>query len=155
MVRDVDDRSQPGFSWRVSLSIIVGIGWLVFVILWLFFYAGEYDGYKTVAILLLSLLLVGLVLGVPWTIWGVRHRSHQEKKMWQTSGFRWRVYLSTVMALVFILFLIYWFWYHAAMYNIFQNIAIFIVAILVAGGVMGASWAPWGMKHGDKFDKYH
>ena len=30
---------------------------------------------------------------------------------------------------------------------------IFIVSILIIGGVLGAAWAPWGMRHSHKFDK--
>ena len=35
-----------GFGWRVSLSILMGVGWLVFLIIWLFFYAGGYNIYQ-------------------------------------------------------------------------------------------------------------
>jgi hypothetical protein len=52
-----------------------------------------------------------------------------------------------------VVFLIYWFWYQASIFDIYQNIAIFIVAILIMGGIMGAVWAPWGMKHGRRFEK--
>jgi hypothetical protein len=48
--------------------------------------------------------------------------------------------------------MIYWFWFMASGFDLYQNIAILIVLILVAGGIMAGSWAPWGMKHGDKFD---
>ena len=37
-----------GMGWRVSLSILVGVGWLVFLLIWFFFYAGTYTiGKKT------------------------------------------------------------------------------------------------------------
>jgi hypothetical protein len=32
-----------GMGWRVSLSILVGVGWLVFLLLWFFFYADVYN----------------------------------------------------------------------------------------------------------------
>jgi len=144
---------EKGLGWRVSLSIIAGVGWLVFIILWLFFYASNYTGYQNVAIFLISILAIIAILGAPWIIWGMRQQTKEEKKMWKTRGFRWRVWLSGILALALMIFLIYWFWYQASTYDLYQNIAIFIVSILIAGGAMGASWAPWGIKHGHKFEK--
>lgn len=141
-----------GMGWKVSLSILGGVGWLVFLILWLFFYAGNYSWEKNVAIFLLSFLVMGCILGIPWMVWGLRHRTEHEKEMWRTKGFRWRIWLSALLAFVVIMFLIYWFWYLAEPYTVYQNLAIIIVSFLIVGGIMGASWAPWGMKYGDRFD---
>ena len=147
-----ENRETKGMGWRVSLSIIVGVGWLVFLILWLFFYASAYSGYQNIAIFLLSILLVVCILGAPWTIWGLKHQTEKEKDMWRTKGFKWRVWVSAFLVFILAIFLIYWFWFHAETYSLYQNAAIFIVSILIIGGVLGASWAPWGMKHGNKFE---
>ncbi|MFB0544945.1 MAG: hypothetical protein ACETVN_04470 [Asgard group archaeon] len=48
--KDEEIMETPGFAWRVSLSIIVGVGWLVFLILWLSNYP-------------CSILIVGGILG--------------------------------------------------------------------------------------------
>ena len=143
---------KEGLGWRVSLSIIVGVGWLVFLIVWLFFYASDYTAYKNLAIVMISVLLMIIILGIPWSIWGFRFQTKKEKEMWKTKGFKWRVGLSIIIAFVLIIFLIYWFWSLAEGYSLYQNIAIFIVSILIVGGVLGASWAPWGIKYGEKFD---
>jgi peptidoglycan/LPS O-acetylase OafA/YrhL len=150
-----DVMETKGIGWRVSLSIIAGIAWLVFIILWLFFYAGDYNWEKNVSIILLSILIVGLVLGAPWCMWGLRHRKKKEVEMWKTKGFKWRVILSTTLAFLLIAFLIIWFWFYAEPYDVYQNIAILVVSILIAAGIMGASWAPWGMKHHRKFEHEH
>jgi hypothetical protein len=114
MAQDEEEMMKtPGFGWRVSLSIIVGIGWLVFLILWFFFYASDYTGYQNIAIFFLSLVIIGLILGVPWAYWGMRYRTEREKTMWETKGFKWRVALSTFLAFVLAAFLVYWFWYQA------------------------------------------
>ena len=42
MEEDEEVLKTPGFAWRVSLSIIVGVGWLVFLILWVTFYAATF-----------------------------------------------------------------------------------------------------------------
>ena len=142
-----------GLGWRVSLSIAAGVGWLVFLILWLFFYASIYPWQKNVAIFLLSLVLVGMILGGPWAIWGLRHQTKQEKEMWSVKGFRWRVWLSGIVFVGTTVFLMYWFWYKAEEWILYQNIAIFIVSFLVMGGIMGVTWAAWGMRHGYDWEK--
>jgi hypothetical protein len=140
-------------GWRVALSIIGGVGWLAFLIIWLFFYAGEYSGYQNVAILLLSLLVVTAVAGIPWAVWGRRWQNEHEAAVYQTAGFRWRVAISAVVALGMLIFLIGWFYMYADDYSFYQNVAVVLVAILVMGGLQGALWAPWGIKHGTEFDE--
>ena len=142
-----------GMGWRVSLSILVGVGWLVFLLIWFFFYAGVYNWEKNVAIFLLSLLAICVILGVPWAIWGMRRLTEEEKEMWKMKGFKWRVVVSAVAMFVVFIFLTYWFWYLAESYNVYQNIVIFIIPFLIIGGILGAMWAPWGMKHGRRFEK--
>ena len=146
-----------GMGWRVGLSIIGGIGWLAFLIVWLFFYASEFSGYQNVAILLLSLLVVTAVVGLPWIVWGRRFQTEHEVAMQKTPGFRWRVVVSSVAALGLVVFLIVWFYGYADSYSIYQNVAVVLVAILVTGGLQGALWAPWGIRHGSKLgeDTWH
>ena len=75
------------------------------------------------------------------------------EEMMKTKGFGWRVSLSIITGVGWLVFLILWLFFYAGGYNIYQNIAIFIVSLLIVGGVLGAAWAPWGMRHGRKFDK--
>jgi hypothetical protein len=70
------------------------------------------------------------------------------EEMMETKGFGWRVSLTIIMGVGWLVFLILWLFFYAGVYNIYQNIAIFIVSLLIVGGVLGAAWAPWGMKHG-------
>jgi MFS family permease len=142
-----------GMGWRVSLSILVGVGWLVFVLLWFFFYAGVYKWEKNVAIFLLSLLAICGILGIPWAIWGMKQLTKEEKEMWKTKGFKSRVIVSGIAVFAAFIFLIYWFWYLAEPYTVYQNIVIFVIPFLIIGGILGAMWAPWGMKHGRRFEK--
>ncbi len=146
MVEKTQD--MKGMGWRVSLSILVGVGWLVFLVLWLFFYAKYYVWEKNIAVLLFSLLVLVGVLGIPWGVWAIRHQSAEEQEMWRTKGFRWRVWVSGILMLAVFIFLIYWFWFLAVPYDVYQNLAIFIISFLIMGGLLGAMWAPWGMKHG-------
>jgi tetrahydromethanopterin S-methyltransferase subunit E len=58
--------------------------------------------------------------------------------------------VSIIVAFGVIFFLIYWFWVLAEPYNVYQNLAIFIISFLIAGGILAAMWAPWGMTHGSE-----
>jgi len=140
-------------GWRVSLSIIAGVAWLIFVIVWLAFYAGDYNVYRNLAIILISILVLIVVLGVPWAVWAIRHIPEEGRKMIRAAGFTSRIVVSIVVPFALLVFLIVWFYQYASDFNIYQNIAIFLVSVLAVGGGMGAIWAPWGMKHGKDFEK--
>jgi hypothetical protein len=73
MEEDEEVLETPGFAWRVSLSIIVGVGWLVFLILWLTFYAAAFTLLENIVIVLVSLLIVGAILGASWASWGIKY----------------------------------------------------------------------------------
>ena len=76
----MEPEKTPGFAWRVSLSIIVGIGWLVFLILWFFFYATDYTIYQNIAIILVSILIMCAILGASWASWGIKYGNSFRKK---------------------------------------------------------------------------
>lgn len=63
---------SPGLHWRISLSIIMGVGWLAFLILWFFFYAQNFSLYQNIAVFFASLLIIGGILGAAWAPWGMR-----------------------------------------------------------------------------------
>lgn len=62
----------PGLAPRVAVSIVVGIGWLIFLIIFLFFYAEGFNIYQNIAIFLVSILVVGAILGPIWAHWGIK-----------------------------------------------------------------------------------
>jgi formate hydrogenlyase subunit 3/multisubunit Na+/H+ antiporter MnhD subunit len=55
-----------GLGIRFAISIISIVGWIIFLILWLFFYASNYDIYQNIAIIIVSLLILGGIKGVVW-----------------------------------------------------------------------------------------
>lgn len=69
----------PGMRWRIGLSATLGTLWLVFLIIWFFFYASNYDVYQNIAIFLASLLAVGGILGGAWMSFG-RKFMHMGKR---------------------------------------------------------------------------
>jgi len=63
---------EPGFRWRVALSILVVVGWLIFLILWLAFYADGFSIYQNIAVFLVSILVMIAILGPAWAYWGMK-----------------------------------------------------------------------------------
>ena len=145
---EVDEKE---LGWKPSLSIAIGVGWLIFLIVFLAFFALD-SWEQNLAVILMSILAVFLLLGGMWLSFGLKKMPAKEKEKFQTQGFKWRIYLSMVLPFVSLIFLIIWFWSFAEPYSIWQNIAVMLVTLLVIGGVLGSVWARWGIKYGHKFE---
>ena len=78
--KEEEIKKSSGFRWKVSLSIIVSIGWLVFLILWFAFYASNYTVYQNIAIILVSILIMCAILGASWASWGIKYGCKFGKK---------------------------------------------------------------------------
>ena len=144
-------KMRQSLGWRPTFSIVAGVGWLIFLIAWLAFYAFNYVWEQNIAIILLSILVMVLLLGGVWAAWGLRMIPREGKAMMKMMGFRWRVQTSIVIPVAAMIFLIVWFWYYAIPFTVWQNIAVLLITLLVVGGILGGIWARWGIKHGDKF----
>ena len=67
------EKMPAGLASRVAVSIVVGVGWLIFLIIFLAFYAQDINVYRNLAIILASILVVGAILGPMWTYWGMKY----------------------------------------------------------------------------------
>jgi membrane protein YdbS with pleckstrin-like domain len=61
----------------------------------------------------------------------------------------WRVAVSIVTFFGALIAGVLWLFFYSASFNIYQNIAIVVVILLAFIAIMGATWALWGMKHGE------
>lgn len=131
---------MPGFAWRVGLSIIVVFGWLAFLIIWLFFYAGDYDVFQNIAIFLVSIIVSIGILAAAWATWGIKYASRLggEGAVCMKPKGTW--ILNTVAGLGWIVFLIIWLYFYAVDYNGYQNLAILITSLLVLAAVTSSAW---------------
>ena len=147
---------KPDTGWRPSFSIIVGVGWLVFLILWFAFYASNMTYWEqNFAIFLTSILALIVLLGGTWAIWAIKKIPKEGKEIMKTIGFKWRIQISIVLPFIALIFLIIWFWFTGGTYEIWHHIAIILVTLLIVGGILGSIWARWGMKHGSwNFEKH-
>jgi protein-S-isoprenylcysteine O-methyltransferase Ste14 len=59
-------------GWRIAVSILSLFGAIIGVILWLFFYAGNFNVYQNIAIIIVILLAFVGITGAVWAPWGMR-----------------------------------------------------------------------------------
>jgi len=152
----VEIRTSRGFMWRMTLTIILGVAWLAFLIIWLFFFAGDYNVYQNIGIVILSVLILVGILGASWASMisvGMKYASEKDREMWNMKGFKSRIVFSIVVAFAAIITLVVWFFFFAGDYNVYQNIGMFIVIILVLFGILAAAWVSIGMKYASKEDR--
>ncbi|MEE8199242.1 MAG: hypothetical protein V3R48_05965 [Thermoplasmata archaeon] len=64
------------------------------------------------------------------------------------AGMRWRIALSMILFFGLIVFIIVWLFFYADGFSLAQNIAIFLTALLVFGGIEAAVWAAMWMRRG-------
>jgi len=139
---------------KAGFSGAVGIGWLVFIILFLAFYSEGYQTNEKIAIILLSLLVITVLLGGLWAFWSLRMMSKKDWEIFKIKGFKWRIIGSIIYGLALLIFLTYGFWYLWKDFSFWQYLAIILVIALVSGGVLAAMWASWSSKYKDEMDKY-
>lgn len=138
-----DDREilrTPGFAWRVGVSILVVFGWLAFVIVWLFFYAGDFDVFQNIAIFLVSIIVGIGILAATWATWGIKYAERFGGKTTECAKPKGTWILNTVAGLGWLVFLIIWLYFYADDYSGYQNLAIIITSLLVLGAVTGSTW---------------
>lgn len=72
--KGMDEFKPEGMGWRVTASIITFFGFLIAVILWLFFYAGGYNVYQNIAVVVVILLAFIGIMAATWAAWGMRQK---------------------------------------------------------------------------------
>ena len=148
------EQNKEDMGYKPSISIIGGVGWLIFIILWFAFYASNYSWEKNIAILLLSILVIFILLGGMWAIWSLRMIPKKGWEIFKIKGFKWRIITSIILPFASIIFLIIWFWFYAEPFTVWQNIAILLVDLLILGGILGIVWARWSMIHQKEMEKF-
>lgn len=65
-------KTQPEPA-RIYATIGISFAWLLFVALWLFFYAASFSIIQNIGIFLASVAIVGIVIVILWVPWGLKH----------------------------------------------------------------------------------
>jgi hypothetical protein len=67
---------EPGMCkksrWSSRVSAVAGVGWLIFIVVWLFYYADGYTVYQNIAIFIASLLILGAISGSAYCVQWLR-----------------------------------------------------------------------------------
>lgn len=75
-----DNKMPEGMGSRIAVSILTLFGSLIGIILWLFFYAGNFNVYQNIAIVVVILLSFIAVMGATWASWGMKQAAMRSKK---------------------------------------------------------------------------
>jgi len=139
---------------KAGFSGAVGIGWLVFIILFLAFFSEGFRTNEKFAIIILSILIMAVLLGGLWLFWSIQVMSKKDWELFKIKGFKWRIIGTIGFLFALLIVLIYGFWYLWTDFGFWQYVAVILVIILVSGGLMGAVWAPWSAKYKGEMEKY-
>jgi len=63
---------MSGLRWRIGGSIVAGLGWLIFVLLYAAFWSGPFLLIQSIVIVVVSFLVLVGLLGVMWVSFGMR-----------------------------------------------------------------------------------
>jgi hypothetical protein len=58
---------------RIYESIAVPVVWLIFLALWLFYYASSFSILQNIGIFLLSFAVAGVIEVIVWVPWATKH----------------------------------------------------------------------------------
>lgn len=59
-------------STRVAGTVILGVCWLAFIVLYLAFFAGDFDFWQKLAIFIASGAIVSGIVAAMWIKWGLK-----------------------------------------------------------------------------------
>ena len=67
-----------GFRWRIITSIAIPLLAMIFLIIW-FWYAGPRPWFQSLAAILITLIVMGSILGAIWARWSTKYGKDMEK----------------------------------------------------------------------------
>jgi hypothetical protein len=138
-------RAEPWISTgRYALGLIVTLAWGVFLFIWFYYYAEAYAFFENVLVFILSAVIMGAAQGLAHAPW---------RQVGKAPGLGWRVALSAVMGVGWVVFVVLWLMFFASGFSVLQNLAIISISLLVMAAILGAAWAPWAIKYGGKHTK--
>jgi len=77
--------------------------------------------------------------------WSVYEMVNQEDIQGPPPGLALRVVVSIIIFFGLLIFAIVYVAFFASSFNLFQQIAVIVVALLAATAILGAMWANWGI----------
>lgn len=65
---------SEGLRWRLRVSILGPVAWLSFTLLYVGFWATGFTLFQSIVVILVSVIILGGVMGAVWTSWGPQYR---------------------------------------------------------------------------------
>ncbi len=72
MAKKDELKAVPGLGVRIAITVVTGLGWLMFVILFLAFWVGGFTPLEAIAVFLISILAVAVIVAPMWIMWGMK-----------------------------------------------------------------------------------
>lgn len=72
--------NNAGMGRRVTVSILTFFGSIIGIILWLFFYAENFNIYQNISIVVVILLGFIAVMAATWASWGMKQAARRGDK---------------------------------------------------------------------------
>lgn len=79
METTANNKTSKGMGWRIAITILIFFGSIIGIILWLFFYAGSFNVYQNIAIVVVILLSFVAITGATWASWGIKQGARRSK----------------------------------------------------------------------------
>ena len=75
-----NNKMPEGMGSRVTVSILAFFGTVIGIIVWLFFYAQNFNVYQNIAIV--AVIVIGFVaaMAATWAAWGMRQAARQGQR---------------------------------------------------------------------------
>jgi amino acid transporter len=81
-----DSADEPWERWRryrplgpIVVSFALMIAWLVFILLYALFWSSGYSTFQNIIVTLATLVIVALLIGLSWVVWGMKRARHWMK----------------------------------------------------------------------------
>ena len=132
--------------WRTVFTVVVGLGWLVWLLLWWAFWSPDMEVARKFAVAIVSAMVMGGLLAAVWLPYSMRWAPEEERRQWRVRGFRARVVGSALVFVGLAALVVYWLWFPGKDYDICQSFVVIIVVLIVGMALMAPMWMRWGMR---------
>ncbi|MFW9847625.1 MAG: hypothetical protein ACFFF4_00695 [Candidatus Thorarchaeota archaeon] len=126
----IDGEVTAGMRPKATVGMLYV--WIMALTFWMWFMADQYTGYQNVSAVLISFaIFCGIILGM-WYSWTLARDEGPES------------WLSIGLTFAWVITIALWFWFFADYFDIYQNIAVFMVSLVTVAciGVV-AQWQKW------------
>jgi hypothetical protein len=135
-----------GIAWRLAASLLIGVLWFAFLMVWLFFLSSDFSFYENLAVILLSgVAALGSLMAL-WLIYGLSlaRQVRGIRPGWASEEGRWFGKIgvgSLVVWASWFGFLNIWLYFFADGYEAIENVAAIVASMIVAGVLSAGLWS--------------